>query len=105
MPPPDNGNVKIPFTELVALEKIEAGTYRSKELAFAPAGGNRTYGGHVYMQSCYAASQTVGKDFVLHVSTANLPRPRSAILPEDFELSATIGDKSRTQAYRSHPRM
>lgn len=67
MPPPDNGNEKIPFAQLVALEKIEANTYRSKALAFAPAGSNRTYGGHVYMQACYAAAQTVGKDFVLHV--------------------------------------
>ena len=67
MPPPNNGNSKTPFTQLVALEKIEANTYRSTSLAFAPAGGNRTYGGHVYMQACYAAAQTVGNDFILHV--------------------------------------
>lgn len=72
MPHPDNGNEKIPFAQLVALEKIEANTYRSKALAFAPAGGNRTYGGHVYMQACYAAAQTVGKDFILHVSLAQV---------------------------------
>lgn len=68
MPPPDNGNQKIPFAQLVAVEKVGENTYRSKALAFAPAGSKRTYGGHVYMQACYAAAQTVGKDFVLHVS-------------------------------------
>ena len=72
MPPPDNGNEHIPFTQLVALDKIDENTYRSKALAFAPAGGNRTYGGHVYMQACYAAAQTVGKEFVLHVRLAIL---------------------------------
>lgn len=69
MPPPDNGNEYIPFTQLIALEQISRNTYRSKALAFGPAGGNRTYGGHVYMQACYAAAQTVPGDMVLHVSS------------------------------------
>lgn len=68
MPPPDNGNEYIPFTQLIALELISPQTFRSKALAFGPAGGNRTYGGHVYMQACYAAAQTVSKDMTLHVS-------------------------------------
>lgn len=71
MPSLDNGNEKIPFSQLVALDKIEANTFRSKALAFAPAGGQRTYGGHVYMQACYAAAQTVEKGFVLHVGLAS----------------------------------
>ena len=68
MPPPDNGNEYIDFTKLIALEKLGANVFRSKALAFGPANGNRTYGGHVYMQACYAAAQTVPKDLVLHVS-------------------------------------
>lgn len=68
MPPPDNGNEYIDFTKLIALEKLGANVFRSKALAFGPANGNRTYGGHVYMQACYAAAQTVPKDMVLHVS-------------------------------------
>lgn len=68
MAPPENGNEYIDFTKLIALEKISSSTFRSKSLAFGPANGNRTYGGHVYMQACYAAAQTVRKDMVLHVS-------------------------------------
>lgn len=67
MPPPENGNEYIDFTKLVALEKISANVFRSTALAFSPANGNRTYGGHVYMQACYAAAQTVPKGFALHV--------------------------------------
>ena len=73
MPPPDNGNEHIPFTQLIALEKLGANTFRSIALAYGPAKGNRTYGGHVYMQACYAAAQTVPKDMVLHVSMAVCP--------------------------------
>ena len=69
MPPPDNGNEYIDFTKLIALEKLSAHVFRSTALAFGPANGNRTYGGHVYMQACYAAAQTVAKDMVLHVSS------------------------------------
>lgn len=79
MPPPDNGNEKIPFTKLIALDKISADTFRSTALAFAPAGGARTYGGHVYMQACYAAAQTVGKDFVLHVGHLPFPIMNSSV--------------------------
>jgi acyl-CoA thioesterase len=68
MAPPENGNEYIDFTQLIALEKLDDDTYRSKALAFGPANGNRTYGGHVYMQACYAAAQTVPKGMMLHVS-------------------------------------
>lgn len=69
MPPPENGNEYIDFTELVALERLSPDKFRSTALAFGPVGGNRTYGGHVYMQACYAAAQTVSKGMVLHVSS------------------------------------
>ena len=68
MAPPENGNEYIPFTQLIALEEISKNTFRSKALAFSGANGNRAYGGHVYMQACYAAAQTVPKGMVLHVS-------------------------------------
>ncbi|KAK5170269.1 uncharacterized protein LTR77_004855 [Saxophila tyrrhenica] len=66
MAPPENGNEKIDFTKLIALDKLDSTTFRSKALAFGPANGNRTYGGHVYMQACYAAAQTVPKGMALH---------------------------------------
>ena len=85
MPPPDNGNEYIDFVQLIALEKIDANTFRSKALAFGPANGNRTYGGHVYMQACYAAAHTVPKGTVLHVSPSTLDVIQSPSL-EDVNL-------------------
>lgn len=70
MAPPENGNEYIDFTQLIALETLDKDTYRSTALAFGPANGNRTYGGHVYMQACYAAAQTVSKGMMLHVRSA-----------------------------------
>jgi len=39
----------------VALEKLDDSTFRSIHLAYGPADGGRTYGGHVYMQVCIVA--------------------------------------------------
>lgn len=47
-------------------EKIER--FRSLAAPFPPGEGTRSFGGHVYAQSAYAASKTVGKGFVVHVS-------------------------------------
>lgn len=72
------------FVELMALERLEdteqahAGSneperierFRSLAAPFPPGEGNRSFGGHVYAQSAYAASKTVGKGFVVHVSLA-----------------------------------
>ncbi|KAK4555025.1 hypothetical protein LTR86_007791 [Recurvomyces mirabilis] len=66
MAPPRNGNEYTDFRDLVALERLDGNTYRSIALAFGPAEGERTYGGHVYMQAAYAASKTVPKGQVLH---------------------------------------
>jgi len=68
MPPPDNGNEYLPFVDMIALEKINPVTYRSKALPFSPGGGGRSYGGHVYAQAVWAAAQTVQPGFVVHVS-------------------------------------
>ncbi|PNS19303.1 hypothetical protein CAC42_2480 [Sphaceloma murrayae] len=66
MAPPDNGNEYLPFSDMIAVEKINESTYRSKAMPFSPGGGGRAYGGHVYAQAVWAAAQTVGKDFVIH---------------------------------------
>lgn len=69
------------FVELMALERLE-GTeashfkaseserierFRSLAAPYPPGHGNRSFGGHVYAQSAYAASKTVAKEFVVHV--------------------------------------
>ena len=55
------------FTELMALERIDATTFRSIARPYAPGNGNTAFGGHVYAQAVYAAAQTVGKGFLVHV--------------------------------------
>lgn len=50
------------------LEKIER--FRSLAAPYPPGHGNRSFGGHVYAQSAYAASKTVQKGFVVHVRIA-----------------------------------
>jgi len=81
MPPPANGNEYIPFTQLIALEPLSRHIYRSRALAFGPAGGDRTYGGHVFMQAAYAAAQTVGRGWVLHVCLSH-----SAAIPSSYSV-------------------
>lgn len=46
-------------------EKVER--FQSLSAPFPPGEGTRSFGGHVYAQSAYAASKTVGKGFVVHV--------------------------------------
>lgn len=64
---PDGNDGRVPFTELMALERIDDNTFLSIAKPWSPGNGNRAYGGHVYAQAAYAASQTVGKGFVVHV--------------------------------------
>lgn len=69
MPPPHNGNERLPFAQLVQLEKIDSNTFRSVALPFTPRGRPRdgdgknddgvAYGGHVFMQAAWAACRTV----------------------------------------------
>lgn len=70
------------FVELMALERLQdteqpharsseperIERFRSLAAPFPPGEGTRSFGGHVYAQSAYAASKTVGKGFVVHVS-------------------------------------
>lgn len=66
-PSKDGNDGRVPFTELMALERIDDNTFLSIAKPWSPGNGNRAYGGHVYAQAAYAASQTVGKGFVVHV--------------------------------------
>lgn len=70
------------FAQLMALERLEddevsqvntlgpekVEKFRSLAAPYPPGQGTRSFGGHVYAQSAYAASKTVGKGFVVHVS-------------------------------------
>ena len=83
------------FVELMALERLEttyissedsAGPdkierFRSLAAPFPPGEGSRSFGGHVYAQSAYAASKTVERGLVIHVSSYNSrskPNPQKA---------------------------
>ena len=72
MPPPDDGNQLLPFVELMKLQKTGTTTYKSLTLPYSPGGQlpnavPRAYGGHVYAQAAWAASQTVDKGFLIYV--------------------------------------
>lgn len=74
------------FVELMALERLQATEachastnepekierFRSLATPYPPGHGNRSFGGHVYAQSAYAASKTVEKGFVVHVRFARM---------------------------------
>lgn len=67
MAPPDDGNEYLPFVDMIALEKINSSTFRSKALPFSPGSSGRAYGGHVFSQAAWAAAHTVQPGFVVHV--------------------------------------
>lgn len=83
---PDDLTSPLEFVKLMALERLDntevshAGAvepekverFRSLSAPFPPGEGTRSFGGHVYAQSAYAASKTVGKGFVVHVSSWQL---------------------------------
>lgn len=71
------------FAQLIALKHLETSTkiigeptdqpeiverFEAILPPFNPGVGQRAFGGHVFAQSAYAASKTVKKGFVLHVS-------------------------------------
>lgn len=81
------------FVELMALERLEEITithpdaakperierFRSLARPYNPGQGTRSFGGHVYAQSAYAASKTVSQGFVIHVS------PDSSIIATEIQ--------------------
>jgi acyl-CoA thioesterase len=70
------------FVDLMALEQLEEISishpdaakperierFRSLAAPYPPGHGTRSFGGHVYAQSAYAASKTVPSGFVVHVN-------------------------------------
>jgi acyl-CoA thioesterase len=58
----------LPFDKVIELERIDDWTFRSVVKAYSPTGGeNGTYSGHVFAQAAWAAAQTVGEGFLIHV--------------------------------------
>lgn len=61
----------IPFTDLMALANLVDGDGENERyMSITPcfnAGGGAAYGGHVYAQAVWAASQSVGAGMVVHV--------------------------------------
>ncbi|KAK4871188.1 hypothetical protein LT330_000425 [Penicillium expansum] len=57
----------ISFPDSTEPEKIER--FRSLATPFNPGQGTRSFGGHVYAQSAYAASKTVSQGLVIHDMT------------------------------------
>lgn len=60
--------------ELMALEAIDSDTFQSKSPSYCPGGYGAAYGGHVFAQSAWAASQTVSDGMVLHVHGSSFCR-------------------------------
>jgi acyl-CoA thioesterase len=80
----------LPFDKVIELERIDDYTFRSIVKAYSPTGTkllvevhlegmlmltlhnlggeNGTYGGHVFAQAAWAAAQTVGEGYLIHVS-------------------------------------
>ncbi|KAK3071293.1 hypothetical protein LTR53_008886 [Teratosphaeriaceae sp. CCFEE 6253] len=101
MTPPHDGNVYLPFADLVKLEKVDERTFRSIASPFSPGGPigqGRAYGGHVYMQAAWAASQTVADGFLLHNVTGNFLLPGSITIP--FVYKVHIINNGRSFATR-----
>ncbi|KAJ6120612.1 hypothetical protein N7523_004892 [Penicillium sp. IBT 18751x] len=80
---PDEVGSPAEFLQLMALERLDDGAvsyagavepekterFRSVATPYPPGMSNRSFGGHVYAQSAFAASKTVGKGFVVHDMT------------------------------------
>ncbi|KAF9885113.1 hypothetical protein FE257_000753 [Aspergillus nanangensis] len=82
---PNSGAQGLPttvsFVNLMSLKRLDdpkntnpdepekAERFQSIYQPFPPGEGNRAFGGHVYAQSAYAASKTVGKGFFIHDMT------------------------------------
>lgn len=62
---------EISFVELMSLEKDKSGNRSETYISLVPStgpGSGTAYGGHVFAQAVWAASQTVNKGMVVHVS-------------------------------------
>jgi acyl-CoA thioesterase II len=72
----------IPFRKLMAVKEIAPDTFESLQLAWPPGIiSDRTFGGHCYAQSIYAASKTCAKGMVVHNVTGHFLLPGSTEVP------------------------
>ncbi|KAF2102395.1 Thioesterase/thiol ester dehydrase-isomerase [Rhizodiscina lignyota] len=83
---PWNGNQYRPFTELMALEKLDDWTFRSIAKPFSPSDATAAYGGHVYAQAVYAASKTVNADLVVCNVTGIFTLPANTNQPLTYHI-------------------
>ena len=72
----------VSFKRLMAVKEIAPDTFESLQLAWPPGiVVDRTFGGHVYAQSVYAASKTCAKGMVVHNVTGHFLLPGSSETP------------------------
>ncbi|EKV06772.1 Peroxisomal acyl-coenzyme a thioester hydrolase, putative [Penicillium digitatum PHI26] len=90
----------ISFPDSTESEKIER--FRSLARPFNPGQGTRSFGGHVYAQSAYAASKTVGQGLVIHPISAHtrFDSILSVKRPEDQPLSPSVDAEWWIEAVR-----
>lgn len=77
------GDTFVSYPDSIEPEKIER--FRSLAIPYNPGQGTRSFGGHVYAQSAYAASKTVGQGLVIHV------RFYTSISPKDTQTDVPTG--------------
>ncbi|RMZ80813.1 hypothetical protein DV737_g2806, partial [Chaetothyriales sp. CBS 132003] len=61
----------ISFARMIALKPMGGDIFESTSSAYPPMTQPRTYGGHVYAQSAYAAAKTVPKGLFIHNCTGH----------------------------------
>ncbi|KAK7514314.1 thioesterase-like superfamily-domain-containing protein [Phyllosticta citriasiana] len=89
-----NGNQYLPFAQLMRLDKVAEGTFKSTAKAFSPGGTTAAFGGHVYAQAAWAASQTVRRGFVVNNVTGFFILPGDTTRPFVYQVR-TIRDGGR----------
>lgn len=77
----------VSFKRLMAVKEISPDTFQSLQLAWPPGiVVDRTFGGHVYAQSIYAASKTCAKGMVVHNVTGHFLLPGSSETPFIYKI-------------------
>ncbi|KAJ9602951.1 hypothetical protein H2200_012731 [Cladophialophora chaetospira] len=80
------GKKPISWRRLMALKQTGDDVYESLTPAWPPAPFKRAFGGHVYAQAVYAASQTVGKGLVVHRSVQSQQVTGYFLLPGAIDI-------------------
>ncbi|KAK7529459.1 thioesterase-like superfamily-domain-containing protein [Phyllosticta citribraziliensis] len=84
-----NGNQYLSFAQLMRLDKVGDGAFKSTAKAFSPGGTTAAYGGHVYAQAVWAASQTVRRGFVVSNVTGFFILPGDTTRPFVYHVRTT----------------